>query len=96
MVASYGGQNTFFEVPGMIVGYPLYNIHECAGYVIDNLRKAGFLVQVLPPPHVCVMYVSWDQEELKGAHHKKRKPLAIEGPKAGVKQGGDMPLLRFF
>jgi hypothetical protein len=64
-VNGYGGMNTFYEVPGMMVGYPLYNIYECMGYVVDELRRVGFLVQILPPPHICVLYISWDPKELK-------------------------------
>jgi len=63
-VATYGGLNTFYEIPGMLVGYPLYNIYECLDYMVDHLRKTGFLVQILPPPQVCVIYVSWDPKEL--------------------------------
>lgn len=73
-IAAHGGMNTFYEIPGMLLGYPLYNIYDCLDYVVDKLRKNGFLVQVLPPPHVCVVYVSWDPEELKP---KKNQPLAI-------------------
>jgi hypothetical protein len=73
-IASYGGQNTFYEIPGLLIGYPLYNIYDCQQYVVDKLRKNGFLVQILPPPHICVIYVSWDPEELKP---KKNQPLAI-------------------
>lgn len=64
-IAGFGGQNTFYEIPGMLVGYPLYNIYECLEYVVESLRKSGFLVQILPPPHVCVVYVSWDPNDLK-------------------------------
>lgn len=63
--AQYGGLNTFFEVPGMVVGLPLYNIQVCTEYVISKLRESGFLVQLLPPPSVYVLYISWDPEEIK-------------------------------
>lgn len=64
-VNSYGGMNTFYEIPGMLVGFPLFNIHECMTHVVEKLRGSGFLVQILPPPHVCVVYISWDPSELK-------------------------------
>ena len=64
-VAEHGGLNTVYEIPGMIVGFPLYNVHECTHYLVDVLRKDGFLVQILPPPHIAVVYVSWDPAELK-------------------------------
>lgn len=83
-IAAHGGMNTFYEIPGMLLGYPLYNIYDCLDYVVDKLRKNGFLVQVLPPPHVCVVYVSWDPEELKP---KKNQPLAIAPANSGMGTG---------
>lgn len=64
-VASYGGMNTFFEIPGMVLGFPLYNVRECMQHIVGSLRKSGFLVQILPPPHIAVMYVSWDPNEVR-------------------------------
>jgi len=66
-VASHGGLNTFFEIPGMLVGYPLYNIFESCDYVVKALRKNGLFVQILQPPHVGVLYISWDPKELAEA-----------------------------
>lgn len=73
-IASYGGLNCFYEVPGLLIGFPLYNLQECTTYIIDKLRNAGFLVQLLPPPHVSIIYISWDPQELK-----PRRP-ALTGP----------------
>lgn len=73
-IAKHGGLNTFYEIPGMLLGYPLYNIYDCMNYVVEKLRKNGLLIQILPPPHVCVIYISWDPNELKP---KKNAPLAI-------------------
>lgn len=78
-IAGFGGMNTFYEVPGMIVGFPLYNLFECCQYVIQNLRKSGFLVQVLPPPHIAVLYISWDPEELNPVKVPKHKALTAGG-----------------
>jgi hypothetical protein len=63
-VSSYGGLNTFYEVPGLLLGYPLYDIVDCTKYITEALRKNGFLVQLLPPPHFCVIYVSWDPSDI--------------------------------
>ena len=68
-IAQHGGMNTFYEIPGLLIGYPLYNIRDCMEYVVDKMRKNGFLVQILPPPHVCVIYISWDPAELKPKKH---------------------------
>jgi hypothetical protein len=64
-IASYGGLNCFYEIPGILIGFPLYNLDECTNYLIEKLRNTGFLVQLLPPPHVSVVYISWDPLELK-------------------------------
>lgn len=63
--AKFGGLSTFYEIPGMIVGLPLYNIQLCTEYIIRKLRETGFLVQLLPPPSLYVIYISWDPEEIK-------------------------------
>lgn len=86
-IAGYGGQNTFYEIPGMLVGYPLFNIYDCMQYVVESLRKSGFLVQILPPPHICVLYVSWDPEELKPKHALR----AIMPPTAPSGEGLTVP-----
>lgn len=64
-ISSHGGMNTFYEIPGMMIGYPLYNIYECTDYIMKSLRKNGLLVQLLPPPQVSVLYISWDPDEIK-------------------------------
>jgi hypothetical protein len=78
-IAAHGGLNTFYEIPGLLMGFPLYNIYDCMNYVVDKLRKNGFLIQILPPPHVCVIYISWDPNELKPS---KATPLSIRAPSA--------------
>lgn len=76
LVAAHGGQNTFYEVPGVILGYPLYNLNQCTTYLIDALRADGFLVQLLPPPNVAVLYLSWDPSELRGGPGSRNGPRA--------------------
>lgn len=78
-IAAHGGLNTFYEIPGLLIGYPLYNIYDCTSYIVEKLRKNGFLIQILPPPHVCVIYISWDPNELKPT---KATPLSIRAPAA--------------
>ena len=82
-IASYGGLNCFYEIPGLLIGFPLYNLEECTTYIIEKLRSSGFLVQLLPPPNVSIVYISWDPQELK-----PRRPALI-GPSSsgsGLKQ----------
>ena len=87
-VNSYGGMNTFYEIPGMLVGYPLYNLPDCQAFLVEQLRSSGFLVQILPPPHVCVLYISWDPKELRPmpkalTHDSPSGPEAPMKPKKG-------------
>lgn len=67
LVASFGGTNTFYEIPGLVVGYPLYNLIHCTTYIMESLRKNGLLVQLLPPPHISVLYISWDKKDVRPA-----------------------------
>ena len=87
-VASYNGQNTFYEIPGIVVGYPLYSLWECVDYVVGALRKNGFLVQILPRPHIGVVYISWDPRELK--------PQKALPPPAPLKTAKKASTLRLF
>jgi hypothetical protein len=59
MIAGQGGMNIFFEVPYVLLGYPLYNITECVEYIVDAIRKNGMLVQILPYPNSNTIYISW-------------------------------------
>ena len=76
-VAGVGGMNTFFEVPGVVVGLPLYNLQACVAYIVEALRKVGFLIQILPPPHVAVIYISWDPKDVRAPPPRP----ALKGPK---------------
>lgn len=75
-VASHYGQNTFYEIPSVVFGFPLYDHKECIEYVITALRRNGFLVQILPAPHFGVIYISWDPREL----NPPKPAAAIEAP----------------
>lgn len=80
-IAAIKGQNTFYEIPAFVLGFPLYNLDECLKYIVNALRKNGFLVQILPRPHIAVVYISWDPEELKPP-----KPIKIHKPRASIQQ----------
>lgn len=73
-VAQYGAQNAFYEIPGILLGYPLFDVKECARYVVDALRKNGFLVQLIGTDGQAVegiIYISWDPKELRGPPRPK-------------------------
>ncbi len=80
-VSSYCGQNTFYEIPGFIVGFPLYNINECIEYIVEALRKNGFLIQMVPT-NIGVIYISWDPRELRPQKAlPPPPPVSINQPK---------------
>lgn len=68
-VATYGGLNTFYDIPGLLIGYPLYKIPECMNYIIEQLRKNGLLVQILNQ-YTGVLFISWDPNDLKKTPNK--------------------------
>lgn len=99
MIASYAGQNTFYEIPGIVIGYPLYNLNECIDYVVSSLRRNGFLVQILPAPHIGVVYISWNPVEITqssttGNQHVRVNELEVQGHKLlGVGNYTNLPAL---
>lgn len=96
-VSSHSGQNTFYDIPAVVIGYPLYNFKECIDYVVAALRKNGFLVQILPRPHIGVVYISWDPRELKPDKEKeKEKERRALPPPTKVPKGTPRQLLRLF
>jgi hypothetical protein len=79
-IAEINGQNTFYEVPAFLLGFPLYNLDECLNYIVAALRKNGFLVQILPKPHISVIYISWDPEELNPPKPMKTHRIRSQHP----------------
>ena len=56
-IAKQGGMNTFFEIPYIIIGKPLYNINDCINYVVKSLQKNGLLVRLIQKN---LIYISWN------------------------------------
>lgn len=63
--ALQGGMNVFFEIPYILLGYPLYNFNECLDYIVKALRANGLLVQILPYPNNNTLYISWKPTDVK-------------------------------
>jgi hypothetical protein len=38
---------TYFNVPSILLGYPLFNKNECSKYIISQLLKNGFIVKYI-------------------------------------------------
>lgn len=63
-IASFGGYNCFFTIPGVVLGLPLYDHIQCIDYIVDVWRKKGFLVQRLPKPNENTIYISWSPNDV--------------------------------
>lgn len=57
IIAANGLNNFSYEIPQFIPGLPLYNIQNCAEYIIIKLQEHGFNVQYNPPNR---LFISWD------------------------------------
>lgn len=67
---------TFLVVPEFIVGAPIFNMSECLEFVINTLKKNGFIVRYYFPK---MLYVSWDVDEMK---EDKKVTVQVQKPKA--------------
>jgi len=74
-IAQQGGMNIFFEIPYIMIGYPLYKIEDCIEYIISALKKNGLLVQILPKPNNNIIYISWCPQDVS-----KKKQLTSSRP----------------
>ena len=86
-IANYGGMNAFYEVPSVLLGFPLFSVADCTLYLVDALRKNGFLVQLLgatkgSTPVDGVVYVSWDPKEIRTPRPAIERGGGGGGPRA--------------
>jgi len=69
-VASTNGNETFYSIPFVLIGLPLYNINECVKHIILMLKKGGFFVQRLPNDNNNIIYISWKIEDVSNKNKK--------------------------
>lgn len=70
----------YYIVPLYVMGLPLYDINACIVYILVNLKKKGFLVQMSNPQTI---YISWkhiyDKQHTPSTslstNHKSNKPI---------------------
>ena len=62
-----------FDVPDFVFGYPLYNLNECMGYLLQELTKRGFQVQYMFPR---TLIISWFVVMAKTKEKKQRTVAA--------------------
>ncbi len=42
-IAELGGQSLYYNIPPIIIGYPLYNYKNCITYIIKSLQKTDYM-----------------------------------------------------
>ncbi len=47
---------TWYEVPELILGLPIYNIHECKSHLIKKLKKNGFKTELYEPNLILITW----------------------------------------
>jgi len=60
----------FYNIPGFIIGVPLYDIKELTTYIITALQKNGFKILYIDPNW---LFISWSIEEAPTKQNKKVK-----------------------
>jgi len=69
IIASNSLNNFAYEIPQFIPGLPIYNIKNCAEYIIIKLQEHGFNVQYNPPN---ILFISWDIKPLSKSINLKK------------------------
>jgi len=61
-----------YEIPGFIIGVPLFDVNELREYLVSSLNKNGFIIKQIPPNYI---YISWDLKNKKKMKVKKEKKV---------------------
>lgn len=61
-----------YEIPGFIIGVPLFDINELREYLVSSLNKNGFIIKQIPPNYI---YISWDLKNKKKMKVKREKKV---------------------
>ena len=47
---------TWYEIPELILGLPIYNLSECKNYIVKKLEKNGFKTELYEPNLILVTW----------------------------------------
>ena len=61
-----------YEIPGFIIGVPLFDVNELREYLVSSLNKNGFIIKQIPPNYI---YISWDLKNKKKMKVKREKKV---------------------
>ena len=54
----------YYNVPPVVIGFPLYKHDSCIDYIITNLQKSGLFVSKVPAPNNTYIYISWKLDDI--------------------------------
>jgi hypothetical protein len=60
-----------YTVPRFIIGTPLYNHSQLKTYILNSLKKSGFVVKFI---NLETMYISWDLKDKKRVKKQPKPP----------------------
>lgn len=68
-----------FQIPGFLLGMPLYDPYQCCGYVLQRLKTDGFVVSYMHPNTV---RIDWSRHLIEGHVQRLEAHDAAEAKKA--------------
>jgi hypothetical protein len=63
-----------FEVPKILIGYPMYDMGSCLLFLINRLSASGYLIEFIEPFY---LYIDWGCANQKTASSSKSHPSLI-------------------
>jgi len=70
-VAQHGGMSLYYNIPKIIIGYPLYDYNKCVEYIIEQLKISGLYIHPLEAPNYGYIYISWKIQDLSSKFKSK-------------------------
>lgn len=70
----FGAVYCIFNVPEILVGYPLYDLNECVMHVMSRLQKNGFKVHYIFPS---VLVITWVDAVKRAETGRGRPPRTL-------------------
>ena len=84
---SIGYQECIFEVPPLVLGYPLYNQESVLKYIFEHVERKGFYIR---PLQDWSLYISWSPSLVREQKNGREDLRRIANP--GYL--GDLPMNR--
>jgi len=53
---------TWYEIPELLLGLPIYSIKECKKYLIKKLKKNGFKIETYEPNLILILWFPLKQK----------------------------------